>query len=109
MNVMYDIVKILAKLELFAGYNMRQWPFSSKYRPIFSFSNDPWNKISGSIDLLNEQNYFEPGSTGIVQISFIKGFLNDSCLQPGQTFFISEDGSNNLGKGEVIEVFSEDS
>lgn len=101
---MYDTVKILAKLELFVGHNMRQTPFASKYRPVFSFSSDPANKISGRVDLLNEQNHFAPGSTGMVQVTFIKDYLNDGCLRPGEVFFISEDGNHNLGKGEVVDV-----
>lgn len=98
---MPELVKVIADIELFAGENMRQIPFVSKYRPAFDFTGAK-TKISGRIDLIN-MNEFAPGKSGIVQVTFIKGIIPDSYFKKGQLFTISEGGRYDLGKGIIIE------
>ena len=99
---MYELIKILAKIKLFSGENMRQTPFISEYRPAFDFKGAR-TKLSGRIDLIDREK-FEPGSSGVVQVTFIKGMINDEYFTKGQTFFISEGGKYNLGEGEILEL-----
>ena len=102
---MYELIKVLAKIELFAGENMRQTPFSNGYRPVFNFVNAK-TKISGKIDLI-EINSFAPGTSEIVQVTFIKGMISNDYFRKGETFTISEGGEYNLGKGEILEVITD--
>lgn len=99
---MYELIKIHASIKLFSGENMRQTPFNNKYRPAFEFPGAR-TKLSGRIDLIDREE-FEPGSTGVVQVTFIKGMINDDYFRKGQTFYISEGGKYNLGEGEILEV-----
>lgn len=103
--IMYDLIKVLAEIELFAGENMRQLPFYSKYRPLFDFIGAT-TKISGSIDLINMDS-FVPGKSGIVEITFIKGTISDSYFKKGEPFTISEGGKFNLGKGKIIDIITD--
>ena len=99
---MYDKIKVLAHLELFNGEHMRRTPFVSKYRPAFYFPGAK-TKISGRIDLTDRES-FEPGTSGVVQVTFIKGMISDNYFRAGQSFTISEGGKHDLGKGEILEV-----
>lgn len=99
---MYELIKILAQIKLFSGENMRQTPFKNKYRPAFDFKGAR-TKLSGRIDLIDRED-FEPGSTGVVQVTFIRGMIDDEYFKKGQTFYISEGGKYNLGEGEILEI-----
>jgi len=99
---MYEFVTILANIELFAGENMRQIPFVNYYRPAFGFVGAK-TKISGSIELINMDS-FAPGTSGTVQVTFLKGIISDDYFHKGQTFTISEGGKYTLGKGEILEL-----
>ena len=68
---MYELIDVMAKIELFTGPAVRQTPFITGYRPLFNFANSK-TKISGRINLI-DKHFFAPGETGIVTISFIKG------------------------------------
>lgn len=97
---MTDLVKINAKIELFAGNQFRQTPFNSGYHPVFSFIGAN-TRISGRIDLI-DMDAFSPGETAIVQISFIAGMLKDDHFKAGENFTFGE-GRHSLGKGQIIE------
>lgn len=101
---MYELIKILANINLFSGENVRQTPFDSKYRPIFEFIGAK-TKISGRIDLIDREK-FEPGSCGVVQVTFIKGMIDDEYFKKDQPFFISEGGNDNLGEGKILEIIN---
>jgi translation elongation factor EF-Tu-like GTPase len=101
---MYNKIQVLAQLKLFSGENMRRTPFVSTYRPIFEFKGAR-TKISGRIDLLNTKSFY-PGTTGIVQITFLKDMIDDNYFKKGETFKISEGGEYILGEGEIIEVLA---
>jgi translation elongation factor EF-Tu-like GTPase len=98
---MTELIKIKARLKLYEGKEMRQSPFVSKYRPIFDFPGAQ-TKLSGSIDLLDREA-FHPGTSAIVEVSFIKGMVSEKFFTKGQSFTISEGGKNDLGHGEVLE------
>jgi translation elongation factor EF-Tu-like GTPase len=103
---MSEKIKVVAHLELFEGNYMRRTGFVSGYRPLFEFK-EANTKISARIDLTDKEN-FSPGSSGIVQITFLKGIISDSYLKKGESFIISEGGKYNLGKGEIMEVITND-
>lgn len=71
------------------------------YKPLFNFKDEN-SKISDRIDLI-ELPLFEPGMKGVVQITFIKGVINDSHFTVGEQFTIDE-GIQILGSGEIVEV-----
>jgi hypothetical protein len=98
---MYNLIKVVAKIELFSGESVRQSPIANGYRPLFNFKNEK-AKISGRIDLI-ETHLFEPGMKGIVQITFIKGMINDSHFTAGEQFTFDE-GIHILGSGEIVEL-----
>ena len=98
---MYDLIKVFANIELLAGENVRKNPISNGYKPLFNFKDEK-TKISGRIDLF-EMSLFEPGMKGIVQITFIKGMINDNHFIVGEQFTFDE-GGQILGLGEIIEV-----
>lgn len=102
---MYQLIKVLAKIELFSGKNMRQIPFSNKYRPAFEFKGAR-TKLSGSIDLIDTDT-FAPGMSGIVKVTFIKGMIEDNYFKKGESFTISEGGKYALGKGEILEIVND--
>lgn len=99
---MYELIKTIADLELFAGANMRQYPFKDGYRPLFSFQGAK-TLISGRIDLI-EGKEFVPGSTGLVYITFIKGMINDDFFNADTSFLISEGGKQTFGKGRIVNL-----
>jgi translation elongation factor EF-Tu-like GTPase len=99
---MKDQIKLLAEIHLFAGENMRQTPFFSNYRPLFNFHGSK-TKISGKIDLI-DMDKFLPGTSGIVQVTFIKGMISYEYLKKGEHFTISEGGNFDLGEGEIVEI-----
>jgi translation elongation factor EF-Tu-like GTPase len=98
---MYDLIKVLAKIELLSGENVRKNPIANGYRPLFNFKDEK-TKISGRIDLI-EKSLFDPGMRGIVQITFIKGMIKDSHFTVGEQFTFDE-GTQILGSGEIVEV-----
>jgi translation elongation factor EF-Tu-like GTPase len=98
---MYHLIKVYAEIELLSGGNARKNPIANGYRPLFNFKEEK-TKISGQIDLI-EMPLFEPGAKGIVQITFIKGMINDSHFTVGEQFTFDE-GGQILGKGEIVEV-----
>ena len=98
---MYDLIKVLAKIELHVGENARKNPITNGYRPLFNFKDEN-SKISGRIDLF-ELPLFELGMKGIVHITFIKGVINDSHFIVGEQFTFDE-GIQILGIGEIVEV-----
>jgi translation elongation factor EF-Tu-like GTPase len=100
---MYELIKILANIELYAGDKMRKSPFTSNYRPLFDFIGMR-TKISGRIDL-TDRDEFAPGNSGVVQITFHKEMISDNYSQKGVSFTFGE-GTHALGKGEIIEVIS---
>lgn len=88
-------------MELYAGKGMRQTPFADMYRPLFTFEGAK-TKVSGSINLL-DRSLFHPGTTAIVNITFIKGILPDAYFRIGEHFVFSE-SVKEMGKGEIIGV-----
>jgi translation elongation factor EF-Tu-like GTPase len=98
---MYHLIKVLAKIELLSGENARNKPIFNGYRPLFNFKEEK-TKISGRIDLI-EMPLFEPGMKGTVQITFIKGMINDRHFTVGEQFTFDE-GIQILGSGEIVEV-----
>jgi translation elongation factor EF-Tu-like GTPase len=98
---MAELISIEAKIKLFAGQEMRQTPFRSGYRPLFSF-RDAITQISGRIDLINSE-FFAPGQTDIVEVTFIKGILSENFFKIGEQFTFSE-GQDPLGRGQIIEI-----
>ena len=101
---MYELIKVIAEIELFIGKNMLQTPIYNKYQPIFCFEDTRIN-ISGRIDLINMES-LAPGLSGIVQVTFIKGMISDEYFEEGVTFTISEGGGYDLGKGKIIELLN---
>ncbi|MFY0256504.1 hypothetical protein ACDQ55_21430 [Chitinophaga sp. 30R24] len=95
---MVDLINILATIELFSDEQSRKTPFKSGYRPLFNFPGAT-TKISGSIKLI-DMDSFSPGSKGDVEISFIKGMIDDSYFKSGVKFTFDEGGSV-LGEGWI--------
>jgi translation elongation factor EF-Tu-like GTPase len=98
---MTELIKVLAKLELYSGDKMREVPFYNGYRPIFEFKGAR-TKTSGRIDLIEMDN-FPPGTIAEVQVTFIKGMISDKFFSKGEPFSISE-GTHDIGKGEIIKL-----
>jgi hypothetical protein len=96
---MNELIKISAKIQLFAGENMRRTPVVSGYRPLFDFMGAQ-TKLSGKIDLIDSDKIY-PNSSDIVNITFIKGIISDNYFNSGTTFTFGE-GTHSLGKGEII-------
>ncbi|WP_160715074.1 hypothetical protein [Chitinophaga solisilvae] len=95
---MVDFIKVLATINLFFNERSRKTPFTSGYRPLFNFSGAQ-TKVSGSIKLI-DMDSFSPGSKGDVEISFIKGMIDDSYFKSGMKFTFDEGGSV-LGEGWI--------
>jgi translation elongation factor EF-Tu-like GTPase len=102
---MNELIKVLARIKLFSGENMRQTAFTNKYRPAFDFLETK-TKISGRIDLIGIDS-FKPGTENNVYVTFIKGMINDDNFRKGKIFKISEGGKYILGEGEIIEVLTD--
>lgn len=98
---MYDLIEVVAKIELFKGNTVRQIPFLSGYRPSFNFTNAR-TKISGKFDLIDKES-FAPGETGVVKITFIKGMIDDTFFTKGVKFTFDEGLKVDLGRGEIME------
>lgn len=98
---MYDLIKVIARIEYKKNNGGRQSPFSSGYRPAFTFEGAR-TTLSGRIDLI-EKNSFAQGDVGEVQITFIKGIIDDTYLKVGQQFTFAE-GFKPIGEGEIITV-----
>jgi|SRR6185369_688662 len=97
------LIKVLAKLN-FLETSKRKTPFTSGYRPAFTFLNAS-TKLSGQITLLNKK-YFNKGETAIVEIAFIKGIINDTYFKVGQKFHFAEE-PNKIGDGEILQVLDQ--
>lgn len=95
---MVELINILATIELFSDEQSRKTPFKSGYRPLFNFPGAT-TKISGSIKPIGS-DYFLPGSKGNVEITFIKGMIDDSYFKAGMKFTFDE-GRDVLGEGEI--------
>ena len=102
---MDEVIKITAKIDLFSGQNMLQKPIFSNYRPAFYFAG-ALTKLSGKINLIDRDSFL-PGTSAIVQVTFIKGIISNDYFRKGETFTISEGGEYNLGKGEILEVITD--
>ncbi|HWB90842.1 MAG TPA: hypothetical protein VG605_03280 [Puia sp.] len=98
---MSDTIKILAKIEFSSNETGRQTPFYSGYRPAFTFPNAR-TMLSGRIDLFDRKS-FAKGEVGKVEITFIKGMINDEYFVVGQKFKFAE-GLIPIGIGEIIEI-----
>ena len=97
---MDELIKKVAKIQLFTGEGKRRTPIISGYRPLFDFVGAK-TKLSGKIDLINDDKIY-PGSSGIVNITFIKGIINENFFKKG-TFFTFSEATLSLGKGEIID------
>ncbi len=95
---MVELIKVFASIELFSNDQSRKTPFKNGYRPLFNFLGAK-TKVSGSIRLLGSELFF-PGSIGDVEISFIKGMIEDRYFESGVKFTFDE-GGVSLGKGEI--------
>ncbi|MVT10252.1 hypothetical protein [Chitinophaga tropicalis] len=95
---MVELIKVLATIVLFSNEKSRKTPFISGYRPLFNFPNAK-TKISGSIKLMGTSS-FSPGSKGDVEITFIKGMIDDNYFKSGIKFTFDE-GRDTLGEGEI--------
>ena len=100
---MTALIKTVAKIHLFTGTGMRKNPFKSGYRPLFDFSQAK-TKISGQINLINSES-FEPGKSGVVEITFIRGIISDRYFKVGEVFSFGE-GTHALGKGQIIQIIA---
>ncbi len=98
------MITLLSKITLYKKHKGRNTPFKSGYRPLFDFPNVKM-KISGSIELIDSHN-FEPGTTGIVNITFWEGIIDSGYFKPGQQFEFGE-GISHTGEGEFLEVVNQ--
>jgi GTPase len=92
---------IKALIKLYEGDGVRKTPFISGYRPIFDFKSGM--KTSGQITLI-DGDQFAPGNEGIVEIKFANPEYLGADFGKGKKFKFSENGHNDLGEGEVIDV-----
>lgn len=97
---METMIKVKARIKLFAGEKKRQTPFTTGYRPMFKFIEE--TMTSGQIRLLDREE-FNPGEEGVVEIAFLnKDFLgNDFEIGKSFNFYESEEP---LGEGEILEI-----
>jgi len=92
------MVRIKAKIKLYAGVGKRKTPFANGYRPLFDVLED--NKTSGMITLL-DRDEFKPGDEGIVEIKFIDA----NCSK--DTLFYFYESREPLGEGVVVEILDQ--
>jgi len=92
------MVKTRAYIKLFESG--RKTPFTSGYRPLFSFTEEM--KTSGSITLIDKDR-FHPGDEGEVEIVFISEEYLGATFGKGSKFLFGE-GGPPLGEGEIIQV-----
>jgi translation elongation factor EF-Tu-like GTPase len=95
------MITLLANIKLYSCEIGRNMPFTSGYRPLFNFKKAP-TKTSGRIDLIGVEN-FQPGSLGVVKITFVEGIINSSYFKAGEKFTFDE-GRVRTGEGEFLEV-----
>lgn len=95
---MVELINILATIELFSDKQSRKTSFRSGYRPLFNFPG-AITKISGSIKIIGA-DYFSPDSKGDVEITFIRGMIDDKYFKVGVKFTFDE-GRGILGEGEI--------
>ena len=94
------MIKARAKINLYKGENKRQAPFTSGYRPLFSFIQE--TKTSGKITILNGKD-LKPGDSDIVEITFLNKEYLGKDFGVGTTFKFYE-SKEPLGEGEILEV-----
>ena len=102
LQFVFIMVKVKAKIKLYAGEPYRKTPFTNGYRPLFNFISDM--KKSGQIMLLNKSK-FKPGDEDDVEITFIDNNYLGSDFGKGKTFTFGE-GSQVLGEGQILEVYN---
>lgn len=98
------MITLLANIKLYPKEIGRNKPFTSGYRPLFNFHKAP-TKTAGSIDLIDVET-FQPGSLGIVKITFVEGIIDSSYFRPGEKFTFDE-GRIVTGEGEFLEVIKQ--
>ena len=96
---MYELLQTRAEIRFLDMPNGRKTPFRSGYRPLFNFT-DVGTKISGRIDLI-EQETFSVGMKGVVNITFIKGMIDDIHFKTGVKFTFDE-GTEIFGEGVFL-------
>jgi len=89
------MVKIKAKIKLYADVGKRKIPFKNGYRPLFDVLDD--TRVSGMIILL-DRDEFKPGEKGIVEIKFIEAKISND------TSFYFYESEEPLGEGIVLEI-----
>jgi translation elongation factor EF-Tu-like GTPase len=94
------VTTVKANIKLYKNENSRIMPFTSGYRPVFSFTNQEV-KASGQI-ILCDRKEFSPGEEGEVQIRFLRKFLGENFVK-GIKFTFSE-GEIPLGEGTIKEI-----
>ncbi len=95
------MIKIKAQIKLYKGDGMRKTPFGNGYRPIFDLNRGM--KTSGQITLV-DRTQFVPGDEGLVEIKFAHAEYLGLDFGTGKRFVFSENGHDNLGEGEVVEM-----
>jgi translation elongation factor EF-Tu-like GTPase len=98
------MITLLAKIKLYPKETGRNKPFTSGYRLLFKFRRAP-TKTSGRIDLIDVEK-LQPGTSGIVKITFMEGIIDSSYLRPGEKFTFDE-GRVVTGEGEFLEVINQ--
>ena len=100
---MSETIKLLANIEYSSTVMGRQNPFYTGYRPIFTFPAAR-TKLSGRIDLINKERFVQ-GESGNLQITFVKGIIDDEHFSVGQKFTFAEE-PHQVGRGEIIKIIS---
>jgi len=98
-----QVIKVIASIDYLKNGMERQLPIVSGYCPAFSFQSAP-AKIPGKIDLIDRTS-LPPGNTGLAEVTFVKGLLDDGYFTVGEGFVISDE-PYFIGKGEITQVIS---
>jgi len=98
------MLRVHAKIHLYAGEKKRKHFVLSGYRPNFSFV--PESMTCGSITLLDREK-LEPGSTGTAMIRFHSPALLGSEFGPGTKAEFFE-GLVSVGEAEILEILESD-
>jgi hypothetical protein len=94
------MIKVRAQIELYKGWNKRNTPFITGYRPLFQFGDEM--KTSGQITLIGQEK-FTPGEKGIVEISFLHKEYLGKLFRAGTSFKFFE-SNEALGEGKIIHL-----
>lgn len=96
------MVKVKADIVMFkSSEGGRMTPFKNGYRPLFDFTGAR-TKTSGKIDVIGRDG-LNPGESGKVVITFIKGIIDDGHFKIGERFSFGE-GVNLAGRGTIAEI-----